>query len=72
MPEVMEQELEVIADLTLVQFQGVMIVMVVVKFIVHIAINIVYNILMISGRSMVGQRFLVPLIGVRISTGKFA
>ena len=23
-----------------------------------------------SGRSMVGQRFLVPLIGVRISTGK--
>ena len=28
--------------------------------------------IMISGRSMVGQRFLVPLIGVRISTGKFA
>jgi hypothetical protein len=24
----------------------------------------------ISGRSMVGQRFLVPLIGVRVSTGK--
>ena len=28
--------------------------------------------IIISGRSMVGQRFLVPLIGVRISTGKFA
>jgi hypothetical protein len=34
-------------------------------------LNFEYCNLIISGRSMVGQRFLVPLIGVRISTGKF-
>ena len=28
--------------------------------------------IMISGGVMVAQRFLVPLVGVRISTGKFA